>query len=105
MPIAQDIKIQRKLLRLSQRELASTWAMDNTLLARIESGTRSVKNFVPEVAEFLGVEEFDLRRRLAEEELAAYAGSSHISQETIEIIAERDRAIALRDLGRAKFNF
>lgn len=103
--IGQEIRVRRYDLRISQRKLAQEWNIDNTLLARIESGKRSPKSYASQIARFLEVDEYDLRQRIAEEELAALAGELYIPPEQIERSAERDRAIALRSLQRPAFNF
>ncbi|HEX8846976.1 MAG TPA: XRE family transcriptional regulator [Pyrinomonadaceae bacterium] len=109
MNFGEFLRKTRRERNLSQRALAAQLGMEHSHLCRIESGARFPKQFVPALANFLGVQPSELLKIIYDEKINAQVGRINeepfLPLEVIESIAERDRLAFLNSFGRSYFRF
>lgn len=112
MTIGEEIRKKRMQMHLSQREAKALLGLkDHSMLAKIESGLRFPRSSVSRFAEWLGIPENEVLRRLSEERTErkllnpkSKAKPTFIPMETIESIALEDRNRYLTIAGADRIN-
>jgi len=106
MILGELIKKKRGEFGISQREMAIQFGMDNSYLFRIEKGDRFPSiEFVPLIANFLGIEPEDLIRAIQEAKTLSKVSilsriPPFLSLDKIEDIAKNDRNAYLKGMGK-----